>query len=241
MQPGHRLFIKPHLFLLMLLSILFPSISFSGGAVKAPNYDTIWRANPVYIGVLGGWGSTDWRMLVPKCHGTKNDITNCKNLIDASAPLSAGDSGFIWGATAGYEIQPHFAIEGTVIRFPDTTITFNKVYNFYTKLNNIDDETIRSITWAYYLVAKFMVQIGNTPIRGFANAGPELTYRKDILADCVRINPTFGVGLDYLVAAHAMVEIGFQYIAGYGESNTKPASCYIPFLYSLHLKLMARI
>ncbi len=227
-------------FLLILISLLIPYISFAGGAETAPNYNAIWRANPFYFGVLGGFGSTDWRMLVPSCHGTQQNIDDCKSMSNLSAPLSAGDMGFSWGATIGYEIQPHFALEATVIRFPDTTIRFDDA-TFYQYLADHNLTQITSVTWAYYFVAKFMVQIGDTAFRGFANAGPELTHRKDVLVNAVRVNPTFGVGLDYLLAAHAMLEFGFQYIAGYGEANTTPACNYIPFLYSLHLKLLARI
>ncbi|OGO94472.1 MAG: hypothetical protein A3F10_02925 [Coxiella sp. RIFCSPHIGHO2_12_FULL_42_15] len=202
------------------------------------NSDTLmelWQRRPFYIGPLLGYGSTDWSMLVANC----NQDPVCASGITMSAPLGAGDSGWVWGGTIGYEVKPFWALESMFMRFPSTTVLFQGGYNYYTQYYNLT--TLRSTTWAFMGVAKFMTQIAHTGWRGFANAGIDFTFRDDVLNESMRINPTFGVGINYVLPHNIMFELAFQYVSGYGEANIVPAATYMPFLYTVHAKLMYRV
>jgi len=193
--------------------------------------------HPLYVGALAGYGSTDWSELTAKCNG---DMA-CEADLLSSVPRSAGDSGITAGVTIGYEIQPHFAFEASFIRFPDTKVVFDSPINTncYPQLNNVNG-TFTSHTYVFDVIGKFMVSILGTSIRGFADAGMAVTHRHDILNTFFHINPTFGVGLDYVFAEHWMVDGEFQYIAGYDKSTLTPADDYSPFLYSLHILIAYR-
>jgi len=41
-----------------------------------------------------------------------------------------------------------------------------------------------------------------------------------------------GGGFNYSFTEHLMAEFGFNFTAGYGESELNPANDYVPFLYS---------
>ncbi len=194
------------------------------------DFERFWRENPFYVGLAGGFGSTDWSQLTAHCGNL--DPSLC--LLALSAPLSAGDQGFVWGVFIGYEIQPHFAFEINYVRFPDTTIVFDEFSLYATEDGVI---TMKSGTYAYSFLGKFMVHIGSTGLRGFATAGAAMVHRTDSLANDTHVNPTFGVGINYVFPFRMMMEIGFQYYAGYGQAVLKPAINYIPFLYDVHLKL----
>lgn len=194
-----------------------------------------WKERPFYFGPLIGYGSTDWSMLALHCNG--NDF--CRQAVSESAPISAGDTGLVWGATIGYEVKPSWAIESTFMRYPNTTVLFDPLANFY--LDNYNLSTLRTTTWALIGVAKFMTQIADTGWRGFANAGIGFTFRDDVITNAVRINPTFGVGVNHLFPQNVMLEFSFQYIPGFGEANHMPAIQYMPFLYSLNAKLVYRL
>ncbi len=196
--------------------------------------------HPFYIGGLLGYGSTDWSHLTANCG---NDAV-CQSDVQASVPTSAGDSGATVGLTMGYEVQPHFAFETSFVRYPTTKVTFT-MQEYYTanypQLFNPDGSgSFNSYTYAFDFIGKFMVGIMDTSIRAFADAGMAVTYRTDPMNSFSRVNPTFGVGLDYVFAEHWMVDGEFQYIAGYAKSNTTPAVTYSPFLYSLNMVLAYR-
>lgn len=221
--------------------LFFSAISFAN--TTTPTYIK-YGNHPFYIGGLIGYGSTDWSQLTPN----ENCDQDCQNVIEASVPSSAGDKGAVFGITMGYEVQPHFAFEASFMRFPTTTISFtNELYytQNYPQLFTQNDlyeynGSFNSNTYSSDFIGKFLVPIMNTSIRGFADAGMAVTYRTDPLNSFARIEPTFGVGLDYVFAEHWMADWEFQYIAGYAKSNTTPAVSYTPFLYSLHLVLAYR-
>ncbi|WP_423063143.1 hypothetical protein [Candidiatus Paracoxiella cheracis] len=196
-------------------------------------FPTRWRAKPFYFGFQFGYGSTDWSQLVAR-YATRADYY----LLRVSAPIQAGDRGATWGFVVGWEVQPHFAMEVNYVRFPNTTIFFDPA-SIYTI--NYKIITMRSYTYAYSFLGKFMVQIARTGIRGFANAGGALIHRNDLLVNTTHVDPTFGVGLNYVFPCQIMLEFGFQYYAGYGKAVLRPAINYIPFLYSVHLKIAYRI
>ncbi len=192
------------------------------------------NAHRFYLGFATGWGSTDWSHLVAK--GDADEI----DLLKPSAPLSAGDSGFAYGFTLGYEMQEDFALEFNYTGFPVTTIHFDPD-NFYAGGKFVDNlTTMKSHTYSFNIVAKFMVNVLQTGIRGFANAGGAVVYRSDVLTSIGHICPTFGVGINYVFIQRLLLEFGFQYTAGYGKATLYPAVNYIPFLYSIMTKLAYR-
>ncbi len=198
-----------------------------------------WQSQRIYFGPVIGYGSNDWGMMVMKCHA--NDPFCSQDTVGVSAPLSTeNDSGLVWGFTAGYEFKASWAIEASYLHFPTTLIKLNPSWNYYMEQENQITE-FNSSTWAMFAVGKFMTQIGNSGLRGFANAGIDFTTRDDKLTHTTRVNPTFGLGLNYVFPNNLMCELVFQYMAGYGDANEVPANDYIPFLYSLSLKLMYRL
>lgn len=219
----------------IFLVLLFLMLCQTQAVSKNP-YLARWKSRSFYFGPILGYGSTDWNMLVANCE--PQDVF-CQDNIKLSAPLGAGDSGWVWGTTLGYEVKPFWALESMFMRFPNTTVLFNGGYNFYLDRYNLT--TMRSTTWAMMTVAKFMTQIAQTGWRGFANAGIDFTFRNDALSNTMRINPTFGVGMNYVLPHNIMLELAFQYVSGYGEANEVPVTKYMPFLYTVHAKLLYRV
>ncbi len=213
--------------LTLLLALL--AIPLSGLSQAAfHNHDEMWEAYPFYLGTEFGWGSTDWNQLtVPP------DSPNLLTL-SLSAPIKAGDKGFVYGFMTGYEINPHFAIELNYMRFPNTVVTFDPL-SLYAFNNGIT--SMKSSAYVYNAVGKFMVEINDTGIRAFANAGGALIHRHDALAENGHIGPTFGIGMGYVLIQRVMLELAFQYYAGYGKVVLEPAINYIPFLYTVHFKI----
>lgn len=215
-----------------IFSVLFFSSLASGEPSKKPLYFT---HHPFYMGVLVGYGSTDWSELTANCSGL--NPSQCDQVRDA-APVSAGDFGAVWGVTAGYEVQPHFAFEASFINFPETKVKFSDA-NSYPQFN-YTSATMVSHTYAFDVIGKFMVRIMDTGVRAFADAGMAVTHRHDVLANLYRINPTFGIGFDYVFHPHWMLDGEFQYIAGYDQATLTPAIDYSPFLFSIHLVIAYR-
>lgn len=187
-----------------------------------------WQAHPFYAGVASGWGTTDWRQIT----ATQNDY-----ILSLSTPIRATDKGFVYGFVMGYEITPLFAFEINYMRFPTSRVQFDP-FSLYAFEDHIT--SIHSFTYTYNFIGKFMAQVQGTGLRGFANAGPAVIHRHDALAQSGHIAPTFGVGIDYVIEKRYMLELLFQYYAGYGKAVLKPAINYIPFLYTLHIKIMYR-
>ena len=221
------------------LPALFTAISiFSSTLAKDTTnpFPARWKAHPFYFGPLFGYGSTDWSMLVLNC--AKSDINCDPGLLSASTPLSAGDNGWVWGTTAGYEVNPFWAVESSFMRFPNTSVQFASL-SYYKDIYDLSN--FRTTTWALTTVAKFMTQIAHTGFRGFVNAGIDFTFRNDVLNSAMRVNPTFGVGVNYVFEHNIMFELGFQYVPGYGQANEIPAASYMPFLYAVTAKLFYRV
>jgi hypothetical protein len=222
-------------FLALLLVIFLFSSSIAQN--NTTYFDQLWRSHPFYFGPILGYGSTDWSMLVVNCE--KGDKWCNPELLATSAPTAAGDDGFVWGGTIGIEVRPSWAIEASFMRFPSTSVFFGNQWSFYSDKHNV--HTMRSKTWGINLVGKFMTEIACTGLRGFANAGVNFTSREDLILNTIRANPTFGVGLNYAFPERIMLEIAFQYVTGFGRANEVPVNYYIPFLYTIHLKILYRI
>ena len=221
---------KTNKFIIQTFFLFF--ISLSAGSVFSytkTNMTPIWKTHPFYVGVELGWGCTDWSQLVAQGFSRMETDT-----LSTSTPIQAGDTGFVYGLMAGYEISTYFAMETNYMRFPNTSVRFDR-FSVYASEHGVT--LMDSRTYIYNIVGKFMVPIAHTHWRGFANAGAALTHRGDPLVSAAHIVPTFGVGVNYVFHLRYFLEFAFQYYAGFGKATFRPALDYIPFLYTVHAKI----
>lgn len=206
--------------LLITCSTLFTSLHASG--IDNDNH-------PFYVGVTGGWGSTTWGNLVPE---------TLNKAMDLATPIHVNEGGGVYGLFTGYEFFPQFALEASYLRYADAKLYFDDMSGFYWD----HDMTSRLITKTsrYALSAKFMIFIPHSKIRAYSSFGAAEEYRSDSATQKWRLSPIFGVGFNYDITKHVMVELGTEYVAGYGESETDPAEHFMPFLYSVYLQLAYR-
>lgn len=148
---------------------------------------------------------------------------------------AAEDDGLVYGLLAGVEVNPQFAVEFNYSHFPDSFITLDPFSTYWPLTQFV------SKTHLFALIAKFMVPIAKTNVRAFASAGAGVTYRCDVLASKAHVGPSFGFGFNYLVNPHSMAELAFQYDAGFARSEVKTLNDFIPFLYSVDVKLIYRV
>ncbi|WP_347252122.1 outer membrane beta-barrel protein [Legionella sp.] len=185
----------------------------------------------IYLGVLGGYGSTTWEGLVP----TKENQNSALNL---STPIRVREGGGVWGVLAGYEFISAFALEASYMHFPKADVFFDPDSLF--SFNNNDLVTLSTNTDSLNLMAKIMLPISTTSFRIYSSVGIASVHRTDILTSDWRLSPTFGAGINYRVSNHVMAEIAGNYTAGYGESQLSPTDTYFPFLYSVTARLSYR-
>lgn len=186
------------------------------------------KSLPVYIGVIGGYGSTTWDGLVPS-GGNKNSA------MSMSTPVEVNEGGAVWGALIGYEVNPFFAIEANYMRYSTADVIFDAESLF--AFTHDDTTRFSSHTDAYSLMGKIMINVGSTRLKAYSSAGIANLRREDMLLDEQRLSPTFEVGFIYPFATHFMAEIVGNYTAGFGESQLNPADSYFPFLYSVTARL----
>lgn len=187
--------------------------------------------HPLYVGVIGGYGSTTWKALV-----ATDENQNLALML--STPTNAKEGGATWGFLLGYEFAPYFALEGNYVHYPDSTIYFNSISLFsFTHQNSLSFTTK---TDSISLMGKIMLQIPRSNFRVYSSAGIASLYRKDLIVDDWRATPTFGVGVNYNFTEHFMGEIAGIYTAGFGESQLSPVDTYFPFLYSVTARLAYR-
>lgn len=210
-----------HLFLLIFFCC---SLSYAGtpGEVDSRFF------RPLYIGIMGGYGSTTWNGLVPAA-------VNQNEAMSFSVPTSVQEGGGVWGLMGGFEFMPSLALEASYMHFPDAQVNFAPLSLFSFTHNEQTQFTTRTETMS--LVAKLMVVIPNTPLRIFSSVGGAGVHRDDILAEEWLLSPTFGFGLNYRMTRHIMAELAFNYTAGYGESQLSPTDTYLPFLYATTFRL----
>ncbi len=185
-------------------------------------------SHPFYFGITGGYGSTTWNGLVPP-ENQQNDA------ILLSTPNDVREGGGIWGFYAGYEFIPTFALEAYYTHFSDATVYFDP--DSLVSFNNDGLTQITTKTESLGLMAKFMVMIPHTTVHAYSSAGAAEVHRQDMLNDCWQLSPTFGIGFNYNFTDRVMAEIGANYTGGYGESELDPSQDYVPFLYSVFLRL----
>ena len=148
-----------------LLAIIAVILFFYDGiaAAASARFQQLWTAHPFYVGLIAGYGSTDWGMLVMKCD--PSDVYCNKNTVGASAPLSvSNDQGVVWGATIGYELKPSWGVEASYMKFPTTSVELGSPWNYYLETGH-DVTQFNSSTWALYGVAKFMTEIDRKSTR----------------------------------------------------------------------------
>lgn len=185
-----------------------------------------------YLGGTIGYGSTTWQGLVPS-------EDNQNMAIRLSAPMVVREGGTVWGVLGGYEFSPFFALEASFMQYPRATISFDEDSLF--AFENDGSLVLSTKTNVASLMGKIMLVVPKTTIRAFSSFGIASVHRVDSLDDETRLSPTFGFGLNYNLVPHVMAEAGVNYTAGYGESELSPANDFIPFLYSVFLRLAYRI
>lgn len=191
-----------------------------------------WKKHPLYAGVLAGYGSTTWEGLVPA-------PVNQNMAMRTSTPVMAREGGGVWGAFAGYELSPHFAVEANYMRYPKATILFDEDSLFAFENEGVID--LESHTETGSVMGKVMLIIPRTRLRFYSSAGIAIVHRWDNMTENEKFSPTFGAGFVYTFSDHIMAELGANYTAGYGESELNPAKDYVPFLYSGVFRLAYRI
>jgi hypothetical protein len=207
---------------------LYSSLIFSA---SLPNPGASFH-HPLYIGVSAGYGSTTWEGLVPAAE-------NQNMAISISTPLKVREGGAVFGFWGGYELSRYFAIEANYTRYPKAIVFFDEESLFAFEHDELLELTTNTETAA--LMAKVMINIPTTTLRFYSSLGAAMVRRWDMMNDSKRAAPAFGAGFNYNASEHLMAEIGFNYTAGYGESELNPAKDYIPFLYSVFLRLAYRV
>lgn len=201
-------------------------LSWFGCACAQPEATDIFKRS-LYVGAMGGFGSTTWQGLMPKAN-----IQN--SALSLSTPVAVHEGGGVWGITAGYEFTPCFAVEANYMFFPDAKLEFDQDSLF--AFDNNDETILMTQTQTGSLSAKVMLVLPRTNMRVFSSAGIASVIRDDVVNKVYRISPVFAFGANLVVTDRVMVEIGSNYTAGYGESEINPVEDFIPFLYSIFLK-----
>ncbi len=187
---------------------------------------------PFYVGASGGFGSTTWQGLVPT-QENKNFATA------TSVPFRVKEGGAVWGVFAGYEITPYFALEANYRHYPSAKVTFDEFSIFAAEHD--DTVSFDTNTEAASLMAKVMLTVPKTTMRVYSSFGLAAIHRVDEITKQTQISPSFGAGFVVNVTPRFMVDFGFNYTAGYGESEMNPCQSYIPFLYSGSIGFAYRI
>lgn len=209
----------------LLFTVLF---QFSFTCVEAQKIDKTYPHHTFYIGAMGGYGSTTWSGLVPSAQ-------NQNIALNLSTPIEVKEGGGVWGGLVGYEITPFFAVEANYMSYPTGSVFFDSSSLF--SWNNNERTLLTTDTESLSLMAKIMLLIPNSQVRLFSSAGVADIHRKDLLIDQWRPGPAFGLGFNYRMTEHLMGEIAGHYAAGFGESQLDPSETFIPFLYSVSVRL----
>ncbi len=182
-------------------------------------------AHPFYVGVMTGYGNTDWSQLV-----AQDDAATY------ATPTSATGNGGIIGALVGYQITPYIALEAQYIRYPDSSVTFSPSDFFYH-----DVEHMTSKTNYFALMPKISAPFDHDHYTVFGTLGFADVERSDPLAQTSNIRPTFGFGLSNIELTHWTFSIAFNYTPGTGVAAETTSDYYIPYIYSGQLIVAYRI
>jgi opacity protein-like surface antigen len=187
---------------------------------------------PFYAGVNGGFGSTTWRGLVPSPE-------NKNFAIGVSTPFKVKEGGGVWGVFTGYEFTPYFALEANYRHYPSAKVSFDE-YSIFAS-DHDGRECFNTDTYAVALMAKVMLTVPKTTARIYSSLGLAGVHRADEITNQTQLSPSFGAGLIINVTPRFIVDFGFNYTAGYGESELNPSNSYIPFLYSGSIGIAYRV
>jgi hypothetical protein len=206
--------------LTLLFSCLLASLPLSCAAA-----DTV--AHPFSIGMITGYGNTDWDRLVS--NDTDSSVTT---------PTKASGSGAIIGAQLAYDITPYFGLEGQYIRYPDASVDFTPYAAalFYDK-----QEHITSKTNYFAVLAKVSAPFLNDHYTVFGTLGAARVTRYDVLTTISNYRPTFGFGVSNVQLEHWVFSLAFNYTPGTGTASMNTSDQYIPYLYSGQISVSYRI
>jgi len=154
-----------------------------------------------------------------------------------STPIQADEGGATWGLFAGYEFIPSFAVEGNYQRFPTAKVYFDPMSIFAFDHGSTE---LTTKTEQISLSGKFMVRIPYTAMRAFSSVGAAGVHRNDSVSNAWILSPTFGVGFNYNLTPHFMLEIAGNYTTGSGQAELDPAEHYIPFTYAVLARVAYR-
>lgn len=211
---------------ILLTALLFFWISSSLAAIETDKF-----RYRFYAGITGGYGSTTWSALVPP--GNKEN-----DALALSTPTNVTEGGALWGFVAGYEFIPEFAFEVNYSHYAPAKVYFSEDSLYFYENNSSNEFTTH--TESISLSGKFMVIIPRTLVRAYSSVGIADVHRYDVLVNRWRVSPSFGFGLNYNINPRVMVELGTNYTGGYGQSELTPSNDYVPFLYSVFLRLAYR-
>lgn len=185
---------------------------------------------PAYVGVTVGYGATTWGFLISP------DPNAAMTL---ATPIEADENGLLWGMFVGYEIMPTFALELSYDHYPSARVIFDPDSLFSFEHN--DQTSFVTDTETISLMGKLMLMIPHNPkIRAYSSLGASYVYRDDIMMDKWTLRPKFGLGINYMVKEHWMLEWGFDYTAGDAISELNPSNSFIPFLYTFFMRTAFR-
>jgi hypothetical protein len=185
-------------------------------------------AHPLYVGLITGYGNTNWDRLVEE-----------DSAAAIATPNSAEGEGVLIGGLVGYDITQYIGVEAQYIRFPDASVNFlgssDGVPNPYGLTH------MTSMTDYASMIAKASVPFDNNRFSGFTEIGYAVEMVSDPLGNRHDFRPTFGFGMSYFWLPHWTLTSAFNYTAGTGVANEETASGYIPYLYSFQLIAAYRI
>lgn len=169
----------------------------TNSTTAAANCPTLANPYPLYVGVIAGYGNTNWQEMI-----------SLDGVTSTSTPVEAGGSGLTLGAMLGYQINRYFAIEGDYMHFPESHVSFapNNVYGITSFDSNTND---------YAVFAKFMVPVGHSKLKIFSEIGPSYVQRNDDMAEKGHFGGGFGVGADYDFNARWFTELNLNYFTGF--------------------------
>lgn len=210
------------------LSLILLVFSMQGYAGRGTPLHEDLYSHPFSLGFMAGYGTTSWAGLVPA-------KDNQAPALSLSTPIDANEGGAAWGIFMGYELTPYFGLEGSYMQYPDAVVSFSddSLFAFdHDGLNHFSTKTS-----VLSLIGRILVTVPNTKLRLYSGTGVASVHRKDILKDDSLITPNFVFGATYHIQPQVLAEVGAYFTVGYGEANLQPANEFIPFLYSLMLKV----
>lgn len=213
-----RCFIKPPvipIFLLLNLGWISPYAS-------ASNIST---DHPFTIGLITGYGDTNWERLV-----SQDDTTS-----DAT-PTQASGTGILWGADVGYRLTENIGFDAQYIRYPNSSVDFSDIGAQVVGASHLNSET------NYYAVlAKAIIPLDQDHFEAYGDLGPAMVTRSDAISHIHDYRPTFGFGVSDDEWTHFVASLAFSYTPGKGEASEEASAEYIPYLWSGQLILSYRI